>query len=308
MPKISIIVPVYNTEKYLAKCLDSLVNQTLTDIEIIIINDGSTDNSEKIIKEYQKKYSNIVYIKNTNHGQGHARNLGITAAKGEYLTFVDSDDYVELNMLEELYDETCDVVVGDIKQIIGENQVYLKNYYEISDKSNINLMLSHPGPVVKLYKRTLFDNIKFLENVYYEDLATMPLIATKAKKVKYVNKALYNYLIRTDSTMRKVSFNKKLDDIYLVLDHLTEHLNDYPLELEYLYIEHLLYSSSLRFIDYKESEERIFKNANIIKNKYPNWRCNPYLKKKSLKFKLITLLVFYKQKKLLKLIKNITRK
>ena len=106
MYKVSVIIPVYNTEQYLNKCLDSLVNQTLKDIEIILINDGSTDNSQNIIDEYSAKYPDKIksFIKE-NGGQATARNLGITKATGEYIGFVDSDDWIELNMYEELYNK-----------------------------------------------------------------------------------------------------------------------------------------------------------------------------------------------------------
>ena len=104
MKKVSIIVPIYNVEKYLSKCLDSLVNQTLADIEIIIVNDGSPDNSYKIVKDYLKKYPDkIKYYEKSNGGQGSARNLGLTKATGEYVGYVDSDDYVNLTMYEKMY-------------------------------------------------------------------------------------------------------------------------------------------------------------------------------------------------------------
>ena len=106
MTKISIIVPVYNVEKYLKECLDSLINQTLEDIEIICINDGSTDNSLAILEEYQKKDSRIKVFSQRNQGVSAARNLGIEKATGEYLTFLDSDDRLELNTCEILYKET----------------------------------------------------------------------------------------------------------------------------------------------------------------------------------------------------------
>ena len=114
-PKISVIVPIYNVEEYLEKCLDSLVNQTLKDIEIILINDGSPDNSEAIVKKYLKKYKEkIIYHKKENEGQGIARNYGIKLAKGEFISFVDSDDYIDLTMLEKLYNkaikENSDIV------------------------------------------------------------------------------------------------------------------------------------------------------------------------------------------------------
>ena len=103
MVKVSIIVPIYNTEKYLIKCLDSLVNQTLTDIEILLINDGSTDNSQKIIDEYVKKYPNICRcFRQENSGQACARNVGINSARGDFIAFVDSDDYVDITAYEKV--------------------------------------------------------------------------------------------------------------------------------------------------------------------------------------------------------------
>ena len=105
MPKVSVIVPVYNVEKYIEKCLNSLVNQTLKDIEIIIVNDGSKDNSDKIIKIYQEKYDNIIYLTKKNGGLSDARNYGIPYAKGEYIAFLDSDDYVENDIYEKMYNK-----------------------------------------------------------------------------------------------------------------------------------------------------------------------------------------------------------
>ena len=106
MKKVSIIVPVYNTEKYLRKCLTSLVNQTLSDIEIIIVNDGSPDNSKKIVEKYLKEYPDKVkYFEQPNGGQGSARNLGLTKASGRFIGYVDSDDYVDLSMYQKMYDE-----------------------------------------------------------------------------------------------------------------------------------------------------------------------------------------------------------
>ncbi|MFU0826465.1 MAG: Glyco-trans-2-like domain-containing protein [Lachnoclostridium sp.] len=106
--KVSIIVPVYNVEKYLRQCMESLVNQTLKEIEIIVVNDGSPDNSIKILEEYEKKYPDMVKVFTTeNRGVSHARNYGLDHATGEYIMFVDSDDFVELNMAEKLYKKSC---------------------------------------------------------------------------------------------------------------------------------------------------------------------------------------------------------
>ena len=157
-PKISVIVPIYNTEKYLEKCLDTLVNQTLEDIEIILINDGSPDNSEKIVEKYIDKYQDkIVYYKKENEGQGVARNYGIDIARGQFISFVDSDDYIDKTMFEKLYNkaienkadkesdsgiievvEVTDEEVARIKftNVKGYNQFYLYVEIPASDKSS----------------------------------------------------------------------------------------------------------------------------------------------------------------------------
>ena len=132
MPKVSVIVPVYNVEEYLERCLDSLVNQTLKDIEIIIVNDGSTDGSKEIIQKYLNKYKNIVYLEKENGGLSSARNYGIPYAKGEYIGFVDSDDYVELTMYEKMYnkaiEEKSDMVECDfIWEYPNKKRYYRKN-------------------------------------------------------------------------------------------------------------------------------------------------------------------------------------
>lgn len=129
MPKISIIIPVYNTEKYLSRCLDSAINQTLKDIEIICVNDGSTDNSLDILKEYAAKDNRIKIISKGNEGAAITRNIGINVATGEYIGFIDSDDYVDLDYFEELYSNApqYDVIRG-IRVINKENR-HGKNPY-----------------------------------------------------------------------------------------------------------------------------------------------------------------------------------
>ena len=272
--KVSVIVPVYNTEKYLEKCLDSIVNQTYKDIEIIVINDGSTDNSFKIINKYVDKYPNIVYKEITNHGQGYARNLGIKLSSGDYIMFLDSDDYVNVDIISKMINKigTCDVVVCDIYKVIGNELVNFKNYYNYF-KDNINLMLSHPGPVAKLYKKEVIKNVSFLENVYYEDLSFTPVISLNVNKVCYINEYLYYYVIHANSTMLKKEFNEKINSIFKVMDYLKDKLKSYPEELEYLHIEHLLYSATLRYLDY-DNTQKYLKKINDIMIKYPNWRKN----------------------------------
>lgn len=314
MKKISIIVPVYNCSEYLEKCLNSLVNQTYKDFEIILIDDGSTDDSLYICKKYSKKYSDIVLITQQNSGQGKARNKGINFAKGHYVTFVDSDDWIDKKMLQKLYnasnDGTADIVIGDLTKVMDKKNIYFKNYNEILNNPTRNFIISHTGPVCKLIKTSLLkdNNLLFLENRIYEDLALMPLIGLYIKKVKYVNEALYYYRIRNNSTMKS---NKKLDDIFIVMDYLEKKFGvldkekEYAEELEYLFIEHLLYSASLRYINLLEYSNKIDKIVDVINTKYHNWKENKIYKRKSIKFKLVINLIYKKKYKLLKIVKKL---
>lgn len=295
MNKVSIIVPAYNAEQYIINCLDSLVNQTYKDIEIIIINDGSTDNTLNIIKDYEKKYKKIIkIIDQKNAGQGAARNRGIKEASGEYVTFVDSDDYVKFEMIEKLYnnlkENNSDVSVGNIIKKYEDKEILFNNF-KIMDNDNVNnLIISHPGPVARLYKKSLFidNNIYFLENLIYEDLGTIPLLGLYANNVSYINDYLYYYVIREGSTMNQIGYSEKLENIFDVMSHLEKKFNGKKKkELEYLYIEHLLRSACLRFSKFNEGKEKILYIKKIIKKKYPNWRKNKYYKNSSIKFKIL---------------------
>ena len=134
MCKISIIVPVYNTEKYLEKCLNSLISQTLEDIEILCINDGSTDNSIKILEQYANRDSRIKIINKKNAGVSAARNTGISQAKGEYLGFVDSDDYVDLNFYEKLYNTAKEYNASiAVAGIIRFNEFHKKYHLKLNE-------------------------------------------------------------------------------------------------------------------------------------------------------------------------------
>ncbi len=308
MIKVSIIVPIYNTFRYLEECLDSLVKQTYPNIEIILVNDGSTDDSVKVIQEYQKKYNNIVAININNHGQGHARNLGLKKATGEYITFVDSDDYISLDMISKMVNnlQDSDVVVCDMYEVINQQNIYYHNHFNFKN-DQINFMLSNPGPVAKLYRKDILKDVLFMEDVYYEDLAFTVKLSLNVKKVRYLEEALYYYNIHQDSTMRKKEYNPKIDSIFKVMEYLDKVLKDYPKELEYLYIEHLLYSATLRYLDYDNCHNQLLK-INELMNKYPNWKKNDYYKLKSRKFKLVCQLSSLKQYGILKILKKVSGK
>lgn len=317
MIKVSVIIPVYNGEEYIQACLESVLNQTLEGVEIIVINDGSKDRTQKILAQYQQKYSDkIKVISKENEGQGKARNIGIDLAKGEFITFVDSDDTIDSNMLQKLYDkartEESDLIICDYYEISSVKEEKTENTKKQEKQNNkINkaikkaiiqkssdpkkdYIVSVAGPCNKIIKTEILkkNNLRFLENAIYEDIAMVPLIALYTNKIAYVEEPLYNYYIRAGSTMRQTEFNDKLLSIYTVLDTLerafvqTELIDQYREELEFIFIKHLLYAGSGRFLEYKQGIKQIPKILQIIKTKYPNWKNNQYYKKQSKMFKL----------------------
>ena len=230
--KISIILPVYNTAKYLCLCLDSLKKQTLKDIEIICINDGSTDNSLDILKSYQENDSRFKILTQNNQGQSSARNRGIQEAKGEYIGFVDSDDYIEQTMFEKLYHNAlindsditmCDINTFEDKEPIKfQNDPYMTLDLFSKEFDNITFNYSSTSkflfricvtPWNKVYKRNFLINynISFPEGLFFEDNAFFLETHLKANKISIIREKLYNYRkVSTTSTMNGSDL-KKLD-------------------------------------------------------------------------------------------------
>ena len=232
MVDISIIVPIYNASKYLKKCLDSLVNQTKKELEFILINDGSTDDSESIIKSY--KDSRIKYFKRSNHGIGKTRNFGINKAVGKYIMFLDSDDYLEENACEELYKkiekEKLDVVVCDFYRVDSNSKEVEKiiSFKNTSLKDNPNLLLNiNLAPWNKIYRSALNknNNIKFIEDLKYEDAPFVALSLLKSKKIGKVDKPLINYTIheKSETTVR----DERIFDIIKIVDIIRSYFKDY---------------------------------------------------------------------------------
>lgn len=298
MKKVSVIVPVYNMEKYLDKCLQSLVDQTLKDIEIIVINDGSTDNTQKIIDRYYKKYPDlIVPFKNKNQGISKTRNFGIAKSRGEFISFIDSDDYVQKNFLEELYDraikDNLDIVVCDYYNFFeSKNLLEVKKIVDFENtavKDNLELLFKiNSSPWNKLYKRNLItrSNYRFPENIKYEDLGYIPILLLEAKKVGKVNKPLNYYLIRGNS--ETTTIDKRVFDIFKILNILYDFFKKENIinssEVEYLFIEKLtIYNLQQKLnkdIEVKKQfTEESFKYLN---NFFPEWKNNKYFKKQSI--------------------------
>lgn len=303
MPKISIIVPVYNVELYLIKCLDSLVDQTLKDIEIITVDDGSTDNSGQILKIYSEKYPDkIKVLHKMNGGLSDARNYGIPHATGEYIAFLDSDDYVELDMYEKMYkkaiEENSDMVECDF---IWENPHKKKIDTGKSYMNKKEMMIY--GRVVawnKLIKRNVLDKskIEFPKGLRYEDVEFFYKIIPYCNKISFVKEPLVHYVQRDSSIAN--SQNERNKEIFDVLDNVINYYKEnnlyeeYKAELEYTYTRLLLCSSLLRIVKIEDTEVRknlLNETWQRLNSTFPDWKENEILKhdksKKNLYIKTI---------------------
>ena len=276
-PKVSIIVPIYNVEKYLRQCLDSIVNQTLKDIEIILVNDGSTDSCPSICDEYASKDKRIIVIHKENKGLGAAYNTGLDIAKGEYIGFVESDDFIELNMYEELYERAVqsgvDICLGSFYIYHGKTNSVVKTYstpYFLIQKDEIfsfdkhtELLTLHSSVWSKLYKRQSLGHLRFPvygKKSYYVDFCYIVAAYLNAKSISRIDSYIYNY--RTDNTNSSSSNNKndvELLDIIPAIKKAKEFArkyNAYDLIKEELYFSSIL--TSFRFfanikIEYKKT-------------------------------------------------------
>lgn len=228
--KVSIIVPIYNTEKYLKKCMNSLVGQTLKDIEIICIDDGSQDGSHAILEEYAAKDERIVLITQRNLGQGVARNKGLDVAKGEYIGFVDSDDWVDVNYFEKMYDcakrNDADLTCCSIRRIYPfkqswrikiDKEIIIEN---VDKKYDIAKIPKQCYPVNKIFKRSklLKHNLRFPEGKFFEDMAFTMRAVFYLQRMVTVPNVVYWYWANMNSTVKKKNDKKQSDLIHAWAD------------------------------------------------------------------------------------------
>lgn len=233
-PDISVIVPVYNTADYLAECLDSIAEQSFDNYEIILVNDGSTDRSQTIIDDYARRYPDrIRAFSIPNGGLGNARNYGIGKARGKYLAFVDSDDFIHRDMLKKMYgaarQHNADCVMADYIAFWDDDRQELVRSVELPDAGRPDIIKysAKYGTVnicTKLVARELFDIIRFPVG-FYEDLATTPILLSWAKNVSYLREGLYFYRQRAGSITSIKSGDKRLLDCYAAWDRIREHAN-----------------------------------------------------------------------------------
>ena len=294
MPKVSLIIPVYNVENYIEKCLNSVVNQTLKDMEVIIVNDGSKDSSKQKIEKYLKKYPRIKYLEKENGGLSDARNYGMQYATGEYIAFLDSDDYVEETMYEEMY---------NVAQKEAADMVECNFIWEYPDKKredigavyNSKREMVEKARVVawnKLIKRELLEKtcVKFPIGLRYEDVEFFYKLVPYLEKVSFVKKCFVHYIQRGNSIANTQNIRTK--EIFTVLQNVISYYrengfyDEYKNELEFIYVRFLLCSSLKRICKIQNKEERNLALDETWKNitlNFPNWRKNPILKKKTLK-------------------------
>lgn len=236
---ISIIVPVYNVEKYLPRCVDSLLGQTYTNLEIFLVDDGSPDQCGKICDDYAKKDQRIIVIHKKNGGLSDARNVAINVAKGEYITFVDSDDYVASDYVKTLYrlveKHRCKVGVAQLQTFYEGYEVEANQppYYEMVFEPirGIEKMfyqeLFDTAAWCKIYHRSLFETgIRYPFGLLYEDLPTTYLLFLQADKIAFCNQIIYNYLLRADSIEGQPFKANKLDSALKILDMIQSHVNE----------------------------------------------------------------------------------
>ena len=290
---VSMIIPVYNVRDYLRKCLDSVAAQTYKALEVIVVNDGSPDDSLEIILEYTAKYPHFSCYTIENRGQGGARNYGMEQATGDYIMFLDSDDYIAPNCVEALVSAAestgSDMVVANCYDVREDGSILdaYKNVYK-SAVTNLTqepeILFNRVAPWGKLYKRELLEGLQFACRVWYEDMRLIPKLYLRASKVCYIEDALVYYVQRRGSTMNNKNYRRNLEVIEAFQDLLgwfqeQGAYETYKDALEFLVIEHVAVSGIARVAmgKGKERNEVIAKLQEYLAS-FENLYDNPYLK------------------------------
>lgn len=308
---LSVVVPVYNTEKYLRDSLESLHKQNSNDVEFLVINDGSTDNSQNIIDEYLKKDNRFKSYIKTNGGLSDARNYALPYALGDYVFFFDSDDILSENaigLINQKLKNNPDCVVFDFKffwENSNEEKIVKGKNTKISDDIK-SLLISTPSACNKVFKKELLINNNFIKGIYYEDLATIPNILSNCRKIEYVDKPLYLYRQREGSII--YSFTDKTKDVFICLKNVIEYyktnniFDNYYDELEYLCIEHLLLNGNRKFYHSENHNELFIESKTFIDKHFKNCLNNKYYKEMSKNDKLFIKLSYKCKYNLIKLL------
>ena len=287
--KISIIVPVYNVEKYLSRCLDSLINQTLREIEILAVNDGSTDGSAEILDAYAASDKRITVLNKKNGGLSDARNFAFPYIHGEYVGFVDSDDFVDENMYEVMYRKA----LSSSAEIVECN---LHHTFESYEDTEIGMHITNKKELImngrsvvwnKIYKSSwlLSTGVRFPKGLIYEDVNFYTKLIPFLEKISYVNEPFVHYVQRSSSinnhqTLKTMQILDILDDIYSFYKE-KGFLHEYRDTLEFLYTRIILCSSLSRMsgiADGKDRRKALKANWEKLNKTFPNWKKGRYLR------------------------------
>ena len=308
MPKASVIVPVYNVEAYLEKCVQSILRQTEQNFELLLVDDGSTDSSGQLCEELAKKDSRIRVIHQENQGLGGARNTGIREAKGDWLLLVDSDDWIEPQILEKALEaglrEEADMVVFPFRSVDEEGRelaVFRENIpvgRAFALKERKDILLTAPVAWNKLYRTAFFreTGLAYPSRVWYEDIRTTPKLMALARRMVFLGDIGYNYLQRQGSIMnsgkvaRNVEIIQAFDDI---LPWFREQglFAEYRQELEYLAVFHAYLTASVRVILADRKSPLLARLAAYLQEQFPTWRKNAYLPRLGAKRRLLVSLL-----------------
>ena len=292
MKSVSVIVPFYDVENYIEKCLETLVHQTLENIEIILVNDGSTDRSINVVKKFLEQYPDkITYLEKENGGLSDARNYAIPYAKGEYIAFLDSDDYVEKTMYKDMY---------ELAKKEDSDMVECNFYWEYPDKKKEDIGVAYNGKkemlekvrVVawnKLIKKEVLEKSKvtFPKGYRYEDVEFTYKLIPYLDKVSFLKKSCVHYIQREGSISNNQ--NERNKEIFDVLEHVIDFYkgndlyDEYKDELEYIYVRYAFCSSLLRIIKIRDEfvqRKLLDLTWEKVNTTFPNWKKNPVLKSK----------------------------
>lgn len=291
--KVSLIIPVYNVRDYLRKCLDSVAAQTYQDLEVIIVNDGSTDDSPIILQEYAVKYDHFSVYTIENRGLGGARNYGMEHASGDYVLFLDSDDYITPNCVEVLVaaaEKTgSDIVVANCCDVREDGSVLLayKNEYKNATTSlaqEPQILFNRVCAWGKLYRRSLLEGFAYVSRVWYEDMRLTHKLYLQANQITYVDDSLFFYVQRAGSIMNNGNFLRNLEIVDAfedLLGYFREQgaYETYRNELEYMVIDHIAVASISRVaMATGKGRGRVIKKMRAYLKTFEGLYRNPYVK------------------------------
>lgn len=291
--EISIVIPCYNEENNIKRCIDSVKKQSYEDFEVILVDDGSTDKTAEVIKKNIEGDKRFKYYHKENGGVSSARNYGIKKAAGSYISFIDSDDYIDPDFLKLLY-ENIKENNGDIS-ICYYNRVYDSSTKEMKFNKEYHDLIKFPAPWGKLYKTSLFteNNLYYPEGKWYEDLGVFSKLLMLNPKISLVEKPLLNYMYLQNSDSIMHSYDNRIYQIYDIMEDIEKFAKENGIyeknidKIEFIYIYHVLIGTIYRssFLD-DFDKNTIKKIVRYVEDKYPNWHNNKYIQTLPLTFKI----------------------